>query len=82
MSCLEIERLAVPASAATSAHVENSEVLPFESVAVAVMKEPAGTVAALKLTSKFVSPEPTPNDETPIGVWPSPLPDGSHAAFA
>ncbi len=66
------------ATVVTATHAENSDVLLFESVAVAVMT-PA---VAPPSTVNVASPEAlvvTLVDA--INVWPSPLPEASHAAL-
>jgi hypothetical protein len=65
---------------ASEAHAENSDVLPFVSVAVAVKNEPAGIG---KPTVKFAFPPAlVVTFVAPTKVWPWPKPLDPHAAFA
>jgi len=72
----------VVGSIVTKRHAENSDVLPAESVAVAVMKDPGGTLTE-RVVSKPVLHEASVVTETlparpPRFVSPSPNPEGSH----
>src|SRR5262245_11700759 len=59
----------------------NSEVLPFGSVAVAVMKLPDG-IATGKVTAKLATQPPfVVAVAEPMSISPSPKPEGSQAAF-
>ena len=61
---------------------ENSEVLPAGSVAVAVTNWPPETeVGKVKLKLALQPPSVVTGME-PIKVFPSPLPEGSHAGLA
>ena len=67
-------------AAITSIHSENSDVLLFGSVAVAVMKWPTGTVSG-KVTEKLASPLPlVVTSVEPRKFSPSPYPVGSDDA--
>jgi hypothetical protein len=64
-----------------SEHWANSEVLPFGSVAVAVMKLPGG-IAMGKVTAKLARQLPSVvTVAEPMNVSPSPKPEGSQAPF-
>jgi hypothetical protein len=64
-----------------SEHWANSEVLPFGSVAVAVMKLPVG-IAIGKVIAKLARHPPfVVTVAEPMRVSPSPKPEGSHAEF-
>ncbi len=66
-------------AAATEKHAENSDVLLFGSVAVAVIKSPTPTVAP-KVAVKLALPFPSVvTSLKPKKVSPSPLPEGSQA---
>src|SRR5439155_17106651 len=64
-------------------HAESSEVLSSGAIAVAVRTVPAASGWA-KLTVKLASPSASVMTLSlaPTKVWPSPLPEGSHASLA
>ena len=77
--CPEIETML----GTTALHGENSDVLPFESVAVAVMKCPTVVVTG-KMTVKLVIPLASVEIGglvEPRYVCPSPKPEESQAGF-
>ena len=71
----------VAAGPRRSEHWANSEVLPFGSVAVAVMKLPEG-IAIGKVIAKLARQLPSVvTVAEPMNVSPSPKPEGSQAPF-
>ena len=71
----------VAAGPRRSEHWANSEVLPFGSVAAAVMKLPEG-IAIGKVTAKLARQLPSVvTVAEPMNVSPSPKPEGSQAPF-
>src|SRR5262245_1138216 len=72
----------VPPPAAAVMHCENSDVLPFGSVAVAVMKFPAPAGNVTALLNEMLPVPSVVTCAVPRKRAPSPNPDASHAVLA